>query len=845
METSRIFIRGLPPTITDAELRKHFSAGNREVTDVKAIQQRRIGYVGFKTPEDAKKAVKYFHRSFIRMSRLSVVLAKPIGDPALQKTISHPQQPSKTYSNERKPSTQPPQDAATAESKKRKRDEVDESDPKLQEYLQVFQHGKGLADEIAETLTPAAVAEKKKLLEEGESDDEYELIPTRPEKKQMRQAPHDQPEKLSREDDSMAVDKEPEANGAGTEPETEVQPDPAPEANVAATDDDWLRSRTNRLLDLVDEDEMPPPLPKNTDDQVVEPEVKGDQVDPQSELQTQEPEASIADVPGDVEKDGEDASIATIRKTARLFARNLPYTAAEPDLREHFEQFGEVQEVHIPVTKSGSSKGFALILFTSADSAVAAFQSLDGQTFQGRLLHILPAAGKRDIGADEFELSKLPLKKQNLIRKKAEAASTFNWNSLYMSQDAVNASVASRLGVSKSELLDPTDASAAVKQAVAESTIINETKRFFVANGVDLNAFKSHKRGDTCILVKNFPHGTTIEELRNMFEEHGTVLQVLMPPSGTIAIVQYAQPAQGRAAFKKLAYRRIKDSVLFLEKGPIDLFKNDHVPQVNQPEDKQQQPSGIQKLSVTELLERGGDDEEEEAESHSVFVGNLNFSTRSGGLVEKFGGLEGFVSAQVKTKTDPKRPGQVLSMGFGFVEFRTKEQAQAAVKAMNGFVLDGHALAVKASHRGRDAAEERRREDATKKKAGQRTKIIIKNLPFEATKKDIRSLFGTYGQLRAVRVPKKFGQTSRGFAFAEFVTPREAENARAALENTHLLGRRLVLEFAEAEAVDAEEEIEKMQKKVGGQVNKVAFAQLTGRTRKKVNIGDQGDEFDV
>ncbi|KAL2755063.1 hypothetical protein ACRALDRAFT_2020392 [Sodiomyces alcalophilus JCM 7366] len=914
METSRIFIRGLPPTITDDELRKHFSAGNQEVTDVKAIPQRRIGYIGFKTPQDAKKAVKYFNRSFIRMSRLSVELARPvcfshalscpplIGDPALQRHNHNHDQLPKTNLNERKaPAPSSAEDAATSDSKKRKRVEVDESDPKLREYLQVFQSGKGVADEMAEMSTPAAAAEKKKLLEEGESDDEYELIPARPEKRQMRQAPDDEPVKAPREDDSMAVDKEPELNGAPTEPETEAPPDPAPEANTAATDDDWLRARTNRLLDLVDEDEVPPPpSPKAASDQIAKPEVKGDPVDPEGETQAQEPEAAVADAPDDAQKDEEDASIATIRKTSRLFVRNLPFTAAESDLREHFEQFGEVQEVrnwflfrsspvcvafqrtadpfgmlrhsdirsfssmllalethdvysarlikcqvHIPVAKSGSSKGYALILFADAECAVAAFQSLDGQTFQGRLLHILPAAGKRDIGVDEFELSKLPLKKQNLIRKKAEAASsTFNWNSLYMSQDAVNASVASRLGVSKSELLDPTDASAAVKQAVAESTIINETKRFFVANGVDLNAFKSHKRGDTCILVKNFPHGTTIEELRTMFEEHGTVLQVLMPPSGTIAIVQYAQPAQGRAAFKKLAYRRIKDSVLFLEKGPIDMLKNDHVPQVTQSEDKQQ-PAGVQKLSVTELLERGNDDEVEEAASHSVFVGNLNFATRSSGLVEKFGGLEGFVSAQVKTKTDPKRPGQVLSMGFGFVEFRSKEDAQAAVKVMNGFVLDGHALAVKASHRGRDAAEERRREDAAKNKAGQRTKIIIKNLPFEATKKDIRALFGTYGQLRAVRVPKKFGQTSRGFAFAEFVTPREAENARAALENTHLLGRRLVLEFAEAEAVDAEEEIAKMQKKVGGQVDKVALAQLTGRTRKKVNIGDQGDEFDA
>lgn len=81
METSRIFVRGLPPTITDDELRRHFSAGNREVTDVKAIPQRRIGYIGFKTPQDAEKAVKYFHRSFIRMSRLFVELARPVCSP--------------------------------------------------------------------------------------------------------------------------------------------------------------------------------------------------------------------------------------------------------------------------------------------------------------------------------------------------------------------------------------------------------------------------------------------------------------------------------------------------------------------------------------------------------------------------------------------------------------------------------------------------------------------------------------------------------------------------------------------------------------------------------------------
>lgn len=484
-----------------------------------------------------------------------------------------------------------------------------------------------------------------------------------------------------------------------------------------------------------------------------------------------------------------------------------------------------------------------MVLFTKPSDAVTAFQALDGATFQGRIMHIIPADAKKEL-VDDIALSNLPLKKQNLIRKKKEAASTtFNWNTLYMNQDAVNASVAARLGVSKSEVLDPTSADAAVKQAIAETSVIQDTKAYFVSNGVDLDAFKSHKRGDEAILVKNFPYGTTLEELRKLFEEFGPVLRVLMPPTGTIAIVQFAQANHAKSAFGKLAYRRIKDSVLFLEKAPKDLFSS-AAPTLPVLEAKAQ-PTGTTKLSVSDLLTGGGDKAtEEEVDTTSLFIRNLNFSTTTSRLAEAFQSLDGFVSARVKTKTDPKKPGQTLSMGFGFAEFRTKAQALAALKAMDGYALDAHKLSVKASHRGNDAAEERRRDDKVKKAAAQRTKIVVKNLPFQATKNDIRTLFGTYGQLRSVRVPKKADYTSRGFAFADFVTPREAENALNALRDTHLLGRRLVLDFAEAEVLDAEEEIEKMQRKVGGQVNKVALQQLTGVGRKKVNIGNEDEDLE-
>jgi multiple RNA-binding domain-containing protein 1 len=77
MEASRIFIRGLPPNLTAEEFKKHFSIQAR-ITDSKLISQRRIGYVGYGTHTEAAKAVKYFNKSFMRMSRIGVELARPV-----------------------------------------------------------------------------------------------------------------------------------------------------------------------------------------------------------------------------------------------------------------------------------------------------------------------------------------------------------------------------------------------------------------------------------------------------------------------------------------------------------------------------------------------------------------------------------------------------------------------------------------------------------------------------------------------------------------------------------------------------------------------------------------------
>lgn len=94
---------------------------------------------------------------------------------------------------------------------------------------------------------------------------------------------------------------------------------------------------------------------------------------------------------------------------------------------------------------------------------------------------------------------------------------------------------------------------------------------------------------------------------------------------------------------------------------------------------KDEQPTDVQqKPSMSQILESA--DETGQLETSSLFVRGLSFSTTTSRLADTFRVLDGFVSALVKTKSDPKKPGQVLSMGFGFVEFRTKEQARYALK---------------------------------------------------------------------------------------------------------------------------------------------------------------------
>ncbi|KAJ5278782.1 Multiple RNA-binding domain-containing protein 1 [Penicillium angulare] len=835
MENTRVFVSGLPPTCSNDQLRNHFAA-RFQVTDAHVMPKRRMGFVGFKSSEAAQDAVKYFNKTFLKMSKISVDIARPIDSKPIER--GHP-----TRHHDAAHDT-----SSSDSALKRKRDTEKSQDPKLQEYMSLMQSGKTRTWANDDTMAQQASAEQSAMaINPTPQTNNVEEAASQPKKPRIQET---LPAASNEDTQPMLVDH----SGATEDEEKDTKDDQGEEEAGPVSDMDWLRSKTSRLLGLLDDDEQ-----ADFDDRKVEEPIESKPIKSRSPIDDEprsaepeniSPQPVTNDAVDDAVDETEDSpeedrispekakNIELIKDSARLFLRNLAYDLKEADLQPLFAPFGKTEEIHIAFdTRTETSKGFAYVQYHDADAAVEAYRALDGKHFQGRILHILPAAAKKSYKIDEYEISKLPLKKQReLKRKMGSTSSSFSWNSLYMNADAVMSSVSQRLGISKAELLDPTSSDAAVKQAHAETHVIQETKAYFASNGVNIDAFKHRERGNTAMLVKNFSYGVTSGELRSLFEPYGTIIRLLMPPSGTIAIVEFGRPDEAQKAFKGLAYRKMGDSILFLEKAPKDLFDGSAVPQAA-PEIR----GKGQGFSTTDTFAADATDEPEGITS-TLFIKNLDFSTNNEKFLQVFRPLDGFITGRIKTKPDPKRPGQTLSMGFGFAEFRSKAQAQAALGAMNGYKLDGHELVIRASHRAADAAEERRREDTAKKVAARRTKIIIKNLPFQATKKDIRSLFGAYGQLRSVRVPQKFDRSARGFGFADFISAREAENAMDALKNTHLLGRRLVLEFVNEEAVDPEEEIAKIEKKVGEQVDRVKLQQLTGIGRKKFTVGGQEDD---
>ncbi len=80
-------------------------------------------------------------------------------------------------------------------------------------------------------------------------------------------------------------------------------------------------------------------------------------------------------------------------------------------------------------------------------------------------------------------------------------------------------------------------------------------------------------------------------------------------------------------------------------------------------------------------------------------------------------------------------------------------------------MLDGHKLALQLSMRkgktGAGQDTKAKQEEGKEDKKGQGTKLVVRNVAFEATRKDLMALFTPFGQIKSCRLPKKMDGNHR------------------------------------------------------------------------------------
>ncbi|XP_058086819.1 heterogeneous nuclear ribonucleoprotein Q-like isoform X2 [Magnolia sinica] len=210
---------------------------------------------------------------------------------------------------------------------------------------------------------------------------------------------------------------------------------------------------------------------------------------------------------------------------SEIFIGGVPRDATEEDLRGLCESFGDIAEIKLVKDKeTGDNKGYAFISFKTKEVAQQAIEDLHNKVFKGKTLRCSLAQVKY-----RLFIGKIPKSLTEEDLRKAIETNGPGVENIELLKDPQNPS--RNRGFAFVEYYN---------HACAEYARKNMSSTKFKLDGStptiswadpksapDSSAAAQVK----AVYVKNLPDNTTPEQLKELFERHGEVTKVVMPPA--------------------------------------------------------------------------------------------------------------------------------------------------------------------------------------------------------------------------------------------------------------------------------------------------------------------------
>jgi multiple RNA-binding domain-containing protein 1 len=263
-----------------------------------------------------------------------------------------------------------------------------------------------------------------------------------------------------------------------------------------------------------------------------------------------------------------------------------------------------------------------------------------------------------------------------------------------------------------------------------------------------------------------------------------------MPDNNAIAILELENKSHASNVFNKLHDFTIHGTPLYLEWAPVNLFISDDA-LINKRKHSEFDSKETNQRKNSESMNN----------QCSVYITNLNFSTTSEDIEELIKSNKLPAPKVVKVISKESK-----SMGFGFIDCHTKEDAEALIKKLQNQILGDHMIKLSLSRKKNTVSsiDEMNKKSSLKKvkkeTIKENSKLLIRNIAFQSNEKELRELIKNIAELKTLRCPRKLNGELRGFGFAEFGDVESAKKVMTFLGNVHFYGRKLVVEYAKGES---------------------------------------------